>query len=168
MCVTSVKSFSFGDLFDSVIRFTGIKAVANGATKLINGENFIQTVTDTVNEAANDTILGQTINAVVQGGGNPVKTVTGFYNKTPTGQLINTILSAEQVSDAVPMEEAAPSPTPDIPDNLFVLIGKALFTIAQWVAMYWLFSWLFTRFIAAKKSSTSLAHEYTPIVDQEV
>jgi len=66
------------------------------------------------------------------------------------------------------MEEAAPSPTPDIPDNLFVLIGKALFTIAQWVAIYWLFSWLFTRFIAAKKSSTSIAHEYTPIVDQEV
>lgn len=160
MCVTSVQGF-----FDSVFKALGIPAIVTGLKDVFDGKNVIKTIGNTVNQLANDSVLGQTIQVVHQAGGDPIKTVTGFINKTPTGEVINSILSAEQVSDAVPMEEAAPSPTPDIPDSLYVLIGKALFTMVQWVAMYWLFS----RFIAiAKKSSTSLANEYTPIVDQEV
>jgi hypothetical protein len=153
MCITSVKGTPFdnfingiGKAFESVgdviAQGTGIKTVANGIVDLFSGRNVGDVIKNGINQFANESFTGQIIHAITN---QPSK-----------------ILSAEQVSEAVPMEEAAPYPTPDVLDNLYVLIGKASFTIAQWVAIYWLFS----RFIA-KKSSTSLAHEYTPIVDQE-
>jgi hypothetical protein len=149
MCITSVKGFLnivgnfFKDAADFIAKGTGINTVANGIVGLVSGQNFGDVIKNGINQFANESFTGQIVHAITD---QPAK-----------------ILSAEQVSEAVPMEEAAPSPTPDVLDNLYVLIGKASFTIAQWVAIYWLFS----RFIA-KKSSTSLAHDYTPIVDQEV
>ncbi len=152
MCITSVKGFlsdffngigkAFESVGDVIAKGTGINTVANGIVDLFSGKNVGDVIKNGINQFANESFTGQIIHAISD---QPAK-----------------ILSAEQVSEAVPMEEAAPSPTPDVLDNLYVLIGKASFTIAQWVAIYWLFS----RFIA-KKSSTSLAHEYTTIVDQE-
>jgi hypothetical protein len=139
-----VKGNPFDDFVNSFIRITGIPALVNGVGAVINGGNVLDVVKGTINQLANDSVVGQIAHGI---SGQPAK-----------------ILSAEQVSEAVQMKEATPSLTPDIPDTLYVLIGKALFTMAQWVAIYW----LYTRFIAAKKSSTSPPNEYTPIVDQEV
>ena len=152
MCITSVKGDFLGignfinSVVDSAIKATGIKAAVNGIVGLVNGQSVGDVITNTITQLAHDSVAGQIAHAISD---QPVK-----------------ILSAEQVSEAVPMEETAvPSPTPDVLDNLYVLIGKASFTIAHWVAIYW----LYTRFIAAKKSSTSLGNnEYTRIVDQEV
>jgi len=137
-----VKGNWFDDTLDFVGKISGINTAVNSIKNLVNGQDVGAVITGAINQLANESVAGQITHAIIN---QPAK-----------------ILSAEQVSEAVPMEEAAPSPTPDVLDNLYVLIGKASFTIAQWVAIYWLFS----RFIA-KKSSTSLAHEYSPIVDQE-
>ena len=148
MCITSVKGdfLGIGNFFnsvvDSAIKATGINTAVTSIVNLVNGQSVGAVITGAINQLAKESLAGQITHAIID---QPAK-----------------ILSAEQVSEAVPMEEAAPSPTPDVLDNLYVLIGKASFTRALWVSIYWLFS----RFIA-KKSSTSLAHVYSPLVDQE-